>query len=118
MIQITPQMKIFLCVQPVDFRKGLDGLTALCRNELEIDPFTGALFVFRNRAHTRLKLIVYDGQGYWLFMKRLSKGRFLWWPKKMIEDARIHKMLAHELQIMIWNGDPGKSRVSKMWKPL
>lgn len=66
MIQITPQMRILLAVEPVDFRKGIDGLAAVCRQALAADPMSGALFVFRSRRGTALKMIVYDGQGFWL----------------------------------------------------
>ncbi len=80
--QITPHMKILLAVEPVDFRKGIDGMAALCRTVLKADPFTGCLFVFLNRSKTSIKIISYDGQGFWLCQKRLSKGRFNWWPTK------------------------------------
>jgi transposase len=80
MLQLTPQSRIFLAVQPVDFRKGIDGLAALCRQTLGDNPLGGAVYVFRNRAGTTLKLLAYDGQGFWLCTKRLSHGRFHWWP--------------------------------------
>ena len=80
MIQITPHMRILVAVEPVDFRAGIDGLVAACRKRLEADPFSGALFVFRNRARTGVKILVYDGQGFWLCHKRLSSSRFAWWP--------------------------------------
>ena len=50
MIQITPQMRILLAVEPVDFRKGIDGLVAVCRQALEVEPMAGALFVFAGRS--------------------------------------------------------------------
>ena len=78
MIQITPHMKIFLAVEPADFRKGIDGLARLCKEELKSDPFSGSMFVFRNKRATALKILVYDGQGYWLMQKRLSEKRFTW----------------------------------------
>jgi transposase len=56
MIQITPHMRILAAVEPVDFRKGIDGLCRLCRTELRSDPFSGAIFVFRNRRRTALRL--------------------------------------------------------------
>ena len=59
MIQITPQMRILMCVDPVDFRKGIDGLAGICK-VLERDPFSGYLFVFRNRSGTSIKIICYD----------------------------------------------------------
>lgn len=49
MVQLTPQSRIFVALQPADFRRGIDGLAALCRAQLAEDPFSGALFVFRNR---------------------------------------------------------------------
>jgi len=60
MIQITPQMRILLAVQPVDFRKGIDGLAGVCRTALASDPFSGSVFVFRNRRATAIKILVYD----------------------------------------------------------
>jgi transposase len=64
MIQLTPQTRVFLAHQPADFRCGIDGLCALCRQRLAADPFDGAIFVFRNRAGTALKVLCYDGQGF------------------------------------------------------
>ena len=75
MIQIIPQMRILLAVEPVDFRKGIDGLAGVCRKVLAADPFSGCMFVFRNRRGTTIKILVYDGQGFWLAQKRLSQGR-------------------------------------------
>ena len=66
MLQLTPQSRIFLATEPVDFRKGIDGLTAVCRQVLGDNPLEGAVYVFRNRSGTALKLLLYDGQGYWL----------------------------------------------------
>ena len=60
MIQITPHMRILLAVQPVDFRKGIDGLAAVCRSEIGADPLSGYLFVFRNRRKTAIKTLTYD----------------------------------------------------------
>ena len=72
MLQLTPQSRIFLAVQPVDFRKGIDGLAALCRQTLHENPLGGAVYVFRNRTGTTLKLLAYDGQGFWLCTNYLS----------------------------------------------
>ena len=80
MLQLTPQSRIFVATEPVDFRKGIDGLAAVCRQVLGDNPLQGAVYVFRNRAGTTLKILCYDGQGYWLCTKRLSQGRFTWWP--------------------------------------
>ena len=80
MLQITPQMRILVAVEAVDGRKGIDSLVQLCREKLGADPFSGCLFVFRSRRATSIRILTYDGQGFWLAQKRLSKGRFLWWP--------------------------------------
>ena len=76
MLQITPQMKILVAVEPADFRRGIDGLARLCQQALHEDPFAGTVFVFRNRKGTALKVLMYDGQGFWLCHKRLSQGAF------------------------------------------
>ena len=65
-IQITPQMRILLATEPVDFRRGIDGLAILCRTLLKSDPMSGAMFVFRNRRGTSIKILVYDSEGFWL----------------------------------------------------
>jgi transposase len=116
MIQITPQMRILLAVQPADFRKGIDGLARLCRQELDADPFSGALFVFRNRRGTSLKVLVYDGQGYWLCQKRLSAGSFRNWPGTVAEAVR--ELRAHELQVLISAGDPATVKAPPPWRRL
>jgi transposase len=116
MIQITPQMRILFAAAPVDFRRGIDGLAATCRAVLGEDPMTGALFVFRNRRGSALKLLVYDGQGYWLCLKRLSTGRFTWSPHDGAAAAR--RLLAHELQLLVWNGNPDAARAAPAWRPI
>ncbi len=73
MIQLPPQLSIMLAYEPVDFRKGIDTLAALCRHRLNCDPFSGTVFLFRNRRATALKLLIYDGQGFWLCLKRFSR---------------------------------------------
>jgi len=66
MIQVTPQMRILVAVEPTDFRKGIDGLARVCRETLGSDPFSGCVFVFCNKSRKALKILVYDGQGFWL----------------------------------------------------
>jgi transposase len=113
MIQLTPQSRIFLATQPVDFRKGIDSLAAVCRQVLGDNPLEGAVYVFRNRAGTALKLLQYDGQGYWLMLKRLSQGRFSWWPQSI--DARV-PLSARELIIVLWNGNPEQAQMAQDWR--
>ena len=114
MIQITPQMRVLVAVEAADFRRGIDGLAQLCRASLHADPFTGTVFVFRNRRATALKLLVYDGQGFWLCHKRLSKGRFRWWPAGGAEVAC--GLPAHELQVLLCAGDPSAMHPAPVWR--
>ena len=113
MLQLTPQSRIFVATQPVDFRKGIDGLAAVCRQALGDNPLEGAVYVFRNRAGTALKLLLYDGQGYWIMMKRLSQGRFTWWPTST--DAHV-PLSARELIILLWNGNPERAQMARDWR--
>ncbi len=116
MIQLTPHMTIKVAVEPVDFRKGIDGLAAVCRQVLASDPFSGQVFVFRNKRKTAIKILLYDTQGFWIAQKRLSRGRFSWWPER--EGSVVEKLAAHELQLLLWNGDPRFSRVAAQWRAL
>ncbi len=109
-------MRILVAVEAVDFRKGIDGLVGICRGTLQMDPFSGCLFVFRNRGGTSIKVLVYDSQGFWLCQKRLSRGRFQWWPKG--EGGISRTLMANQLQTLLWNGDPDKLAVTPVWKKI
>jgi transposase len=113
MLQLTPQSRVFLAVEPADFRRGIDGLAALCRQRLGADPMDGAIFVFRNRRGTSLKLICYDGQGFWLCQKRLSQGRLSWWPSSPLASERLS---ARELQTLLWNANPKAVEWAEDWR--
>jgi transposase len=115
MLQLTPQSRILLATEPVDFRKGMDGLAAVCRQVLREQPLSGAVFVFRNRAGTALKLLVYDGQGFWLCTKRLSQGRFRWWPQGTDASTRLS---ARDLAIVLWSGNPQQAGMADDWRQL
>jgi transposase len=117
MIQITPHMRIFVALSCVDFRKGIDGLACACRQLLQEDPVSGALFLFRNSQKTSLKILVYDGQGFWLCTKRLSKGKFHWWPDHD-SKAAMTILQAHDLQTLLWNGNPNSAVFAKPWKKI
>lgn len=116
MINIGPQQRVLLAVEPVDFRRGIDGLAALCRQKLKTDPLSGVLFIFVNRRRTSLKLLLYDGQGMWLCQKRLSQGRFRWWPAPAQEES--YSLAARQLPVLLWNGDPLQTRLGDLWRPL
>ena len=114
MIQVTPQMRILVAVEPADFRRGIDGLARACKEALKQDPFGGAVFVFRNRRATAVKVLVYDGQGFWLCHKRLSSGRFRWWPASKTAAAKT--LEAHPLHVLLSAGDPDGAQVPPAWR--
>jgi transposase len=113
-IQVTPQMRVLVAVEAADFRRGIDGLARLCRERLRSDPFAGTVFVFRNRRATAVKLLVYDGQGFWLCHKRLSRGRFAWWPAQT--EGAAATLRAHEVQVLLAAGDPSATRSAPPWR--
>lgn len=115
MIQLTPQMRILVAIEAQDFRKGIDGLARVCREVLVADPFSGCVFVFRNRRQTALRLLCYDGQGFWLAHKRLSRGRFRWWPTSATATAAL---AAHQVQRLIVGGDPTAPDAAPLWRRL
>ena len=115
MIQITPHMRILVAVEPIDFRGGIDALAGACRQRLQADPLSGALFVFGNRARTGIKILVYDGYGFWLCHKRLSSGRFAFWPAA---DAPARTLQACELQVLLMGGNPARANAAPAWRPL
>lgn len=81
MLAITPKHKIFIAVQHIDFRRGLDGIAALCRQQWQLDPLSGHFFIFRNRKANSIKILAYDshssGGGFTEFF-------FLWTYRTMI----------------------------------
>lgn len=111
MIAINAQSKILLAIEPIDFRKGVDSIAAVCRQVLKQEPFSGTMFVFCNRSKTALKILSYDGQGYWLCMKRLSEGKFQWWP--MSKEDQAFKLTASQLLILIYNGNLDYTKIQQ-----
>jgi transposase len=115
-LQITPQMRVLVAMEPVDFRRGIDRLSQVCRAVLSADPMDGTMFVFRSRSAKAIKLLVYDGQGFWLAQKRLSSGRFRHWPSAA--QAASRRLMAHEFSALIWGGDPQLAQAAPMWRRL
>ncbi|MDQ3159324.1 MAG: IS66 family insertion sequence element accessory protein TnpB [bacterium] len=115
MLQITPHQRLLLATTPADFRRGLDGLAGLCRTALNQDPFSGAVFAFRNKASTSVKLLVYDGSGFWLCQKRFSKGRLAWWP---VSKETAVTIKASELILLLAQGNPTHAALPKDWRRI
>jgi transposase len=115
LIQLTPQMRILVAIEPVDFRKGIDGLARLCKDRLQADPYSGSVFVFRSRTGGSLRLLMFDGTGFWLCHKRLSQGRFRHWPQGQSGSAAL---LAHELQVLLYGGNPAATDALPPWRSV
>jgi len=115
MLQVTSHMRILVAIEPVDFRNGIDGLVRLCKEVLRQDPFRGGVFAFRNRRSTAVKVLVYDGQGFWLCHKRLSEGRFRWWP---MASGQAKALAAHQLHVLLSAGDPEATKAAPDWRPV
>lgn len=81
-------MRVMVALKPVDFRKGMDGLAAVVKEELRTDPFCGVIYVFRAKRANRLKLIFWDGSGLVMVCKRLDEGKFKW-PKVTDDVMRL-----------------------------
>lgn len=120
MLQITPHMKVLVAIEPADFRKGIDGLAAVCKETLKQDPLAGSVFVFRNRRRTAVKVLVYDGQGFWLCQKRLSSGRFGWWPTARAQSGSevAARLAAHQLTVLLSAGNPQRTDAVSEWRPV
>ncbi len=116
MIQLTPHMRILVAVEPADFRKGIDGLARVCREQLRHDPFRGTLFVFRNRRATSIKTLLFDGQGFWICQKRLSKGRFAHWPRN--SSSATKSLESCQLGVLLSGGNPAAAKGVQPWRRL
>jgi transposase len=80
MIAVPAGVRVLIATKPVDFRRGADSLAALAREELQRDPFSGAIFIFRSKKADRLKILTWDGTGLVLVWKRLEQSAFRWPP--------------------------------------
>ena len=115
MLQITPHHRILLAIKPVDFRKGIDGLKAICQSALDQDPYSGTIFAFRSNARTAVKLLIYDGNGFWLCHKRFSEGRLAFWPDSVLATKSLRST---DLAIILAQGDPSVSNIPDEWRKI
>lgn len=76
MLSLPPSVRVFLCLEPTDMRKGIDGLSALVENRLRMDALSGHLFCFFNKTRDKVKVLCWDTTGFCLYHKRLERGRF------------------------------------------
>lgn len=102
MLSFSGSLKVLVALEACDMRKGFNGLHALAAERLGEDPRQGALFVFSNRRHTRIKILYWDGTGLWVLTKRLEKGTFSW--PKTIEPGATKLCLRAEALAMLTDG--------------
>jgi len=113
MLSFPGSVRVFLAVEPADMRKGFEGLPALASEVLREDVRSGALFVFTNKRHTRLKMIYFDGTGLWLLTKRLEEGSFAWPKREEIGAAKL--ALRPEALAMLTNGIDLRGAKMRPW---
>lgn len=113
MLMLPPSTRVFIATEPADMRCGHDGLTARVTSVLERDPFSGHLFVFRNRRRDRVKLLYWDRSGFWLFYKRLERGCF----RFPTSPGRAVEVEAAELALLLEGIDLRGARRRPRWSP-
>jgi hypothetical protein len=116
-IQIPANASVFVMHEPISFRNGFDGTAAVARVVLQKEPLDGAFFVFRNKRRHMLRILYYDGGGYWLCTRRLSKGCFSVWPTGD-GTGPCSSLLARELQVLLWGGDPQSCSFPELWRKV
>jgi hypothetical protein len=119
MIHLPASASVFVMHEPISFRNGIDGTNGIIRNILKMEPMSGSFFVFKNRQGHCLRILFYDSQGFWIMTKRLSKGTFnSVWPKGNGLDNPYSDLLARELQVLIWGGDPQNCHFPDLWRKV
>jgi transposase len=99
MLSFSGSLKVFVAVEACDMRKGFNGLHALVTQRLGEDPRAGALFVFTNRRHNRIKILYWDATGFWVLSKRLEEGTFSW-PKNLEPQVTKLKLTPQALAML------------------
>jgi transposase len=112
-LTLLPTGHILVAVQPVDGRKGIDGLAGVVRAVLDRDPQSGDLFVFRNRRGDRLKILAWMGDGFALYLRRLERGTFA----APTADASELTLSPAQLAMLLGGLDPVAARARKRYVP-
>ena len=103
--------QVYLCREPIDFRKSINGLSVLVEQELELNPFGSALYVFINRQHNKIKVLYWHRNGFCLWLKRLEAEKFAW-PRDC--EATTQMIGLHEFEWLLesfdlWVNKPHKT---------
>lgn len=118
MIQLQANAVVFIVHEAMNFRCGIDKTAAVARSVLEVEPMDGAFFVFRSKLGHSLRILHYDGSGFWLCTKRLSTGTFnRVWPCADSGKASA-QVLARELQILLWGANPSGCSFPSLWRKI
>lgn len=116
MLTLPPAVRIHLAVQPIDIRKSFDGLSGAVREVLAEDPFSGHLFVFRNRRSDMLKILWWSRGGFTILYKRLERGTFRF-AKRIDGSSSVVAMDSAELALLLEGIDLGRVRHRRRWNP-
>lgn len=113
MLSFTGSLQVFVALDPIDMRKGFEGLSGAVGEKLKADIRSGALFVFTNKKRTRLKVLYWDKTGLWLMTKRLEKGTFSW--PRSAESGATRISLAPEAFAMLTDGIDMNEATMRPW---
>lgn len=111
MLAISTSDKVFLSLGHLDFRRQIKGLIKATQEVLKQNPYCRAYFVFTNKMKTSIKILHYDGTGFWMHQKVLSEGKFFW-PKLNDDSCTMSPM---ELLVLLSQGNPDKASFHKEW---
>jgi transposase len=101
MIQLGSRTKIYVGIDPVDFRAGFKGLSAMVKKVIGHDPLSGHVFVFRNRRGDGIKMICFDGHACWTFHVKFAEGKLNWWPSDgQIQAAQLMGLLSKSSEVI------------------
>jgi len=114
MLSLSTQDKVYLCLESIDFRKQINGLIQLTQSILKKNAYSQNYFAFINKKKTSVKILHFDGQGYWLHQKRLSKGKFKW-PLGTEDQINLSAM---ELQVLLMNGNYRDAKIQQDWNKV
>ena len=116
MLSLPPSVKVYLAVDPVDMRKGMDALSNVVRNVIRQEPMSGHLFVFRGRRGHMLRILFWDRNGWALYTKRLEVGTFHL-PVIVAEGAQRVEIESAELALMLEGIELCGARRRVRWRP-
>lgn len=113
MLTFNGNLKVYVALAPTDMRKSFNGLSEMARSQLKVDPTSGAAFLFTNKRRNLIKILYFDGTGYWCLAKRLERGTFNW-PQD-IEEGRQSLILKPTALAMLTDGIDLKDGLQRPW---